>query len=94
MPATEQTWRDSKLRCTSSSASAALVMLGRTIWMLAKDHNREWKDWQLNVPGSGKRGRSQARIKPGRQVTFDKRNAETLEAALRVGPDRSQSIKR
>ena len=25
----------------------ALVMLLGTIWMLAKDHNREWRDWQL-----------------------------------------------
>ncbi len=26
----------------------ALVMLLGTIWMLAKDHNREWRDWQLD----------------------------------------------
>ena len=26
----------------------ALVMLAGTIWMLAKDHNREWRDWQLD----------------------------------------------
>lgn len=27
---------------------SALVMLGGTIWMLAKDHNREWLKWQLD----------------------------------------------
>ncbi len=27
---------------------SALVMLGGTIWMLAKDHNREWRRWQLD----------------------------------------------
>ncbi len=27
---------------------SALVMLGGTIWMLAKDHNREWREWQLD----------------------------------------------
>ena len=27
---------------------SALVMLGGTIWMLAKDHNREWRKWQLD----------------------------------------------
>ncbi len=26
---------------------SALVMLASTIWMLAKDHNREWRKWQL-----------------------------------------------
>ena len=27
---------------------SALIMLGGTIWMLAKDHNREWRKWQLD----------------------------------------------
>ncbi len=26
---------------------SALIMLGGTLWMLAKDHNREWRKWQL-----------------------------------------------
>jgi hypothetical protein len=29
-------------------AVSALVMLVGTIWMLAKDHNREWRQWQLD----------------------------------------------
>ncbi len=28
-------------------AGSALVMTIATLWMMAKDHNREWKDWQL-----------------------------------------------
>lgn len=27
--------------------ASALIMTIATLWMLAKDHNREWKDWQL-----------------------------------------------
>ena len=27
---------------------SSLVMLVGTIWMLAKDHNREWRRWQLD----------------------------------------------
>src|SRR5262245_8479620 len=47
MPATEKTWRD-QLRMHVIFGISALVMLVGTIWMLAKDHNREWRDWQLN----------------------------------------------
>jgi len=46
MPATEQTWRNQKMLHVVFGASA-LVMLLATLWLLAKDHNREWKDWQL-----------------------------------------------
>src|SRR3954471_22634315 len=47
MPATEKTWRD-QTRMHVIFGISALVMLGGTIWMLAKDHNREWREWQLN----------------------------------------------
>lgn len=47
MPATEQTWRDQKKMHIVFGASA-VVMLIATLWLLAKDHNREWKDWQLD----------------------------------------------
>ena len=46
MPATEKTWRD-QARLHIVFGVSALVMLGSTIWMLAKDHNREWRKWQL-----------------------------------------------
>jgi len=45
MPATEQTWRDLKLMHFVFGVSA-LAMLITTIWMLAADHNREWKKVQ------------------------------------------------
>ena len=45
MPATEQTWRDSKLLHVIFGISS-LAMLMATIWMLADDHNREWKQYQ------------------------------------------------
>src|SRR4051812_31447842 len=46
MPATEKTWRD-QTRMHVIFGISALVMLAGTIWMLAKDHNREWRNWQL-----------------------------------------------
>ena len=46
MPATEQTWRDHKVLHIVFGASAVVMMLA-TLWMVAKDHNREWKRWQL-----------------------------------------------
>src|SRR3954464_9274195 len=47
MPATEKTWRD-QTRIHVIFGISALVMLAGTIWMLAKDHNREWRQWQLD----------------------------------------------
>jgi hypothetical protein len=46
MPATEKTWRD-QLQMHVIFGITSLVMLVATIWMLWKDHNREWRKWQL-----------------------------------------------
>jgi len=46
MPATEKTWRDQMLMHVIFGVSA-LVMLVGTVWMLAKDHAREWRSTQL-----------------------------------------------
>jgi hypothetical protein len=46
MPATEQTWRSMKVMHVVFGASA-LVMTLATFWLMAKDHNREWKGLQL-----------------------------------------------
>src|SRR5882757_7503656 len=46
MPATEKTWRD-QAKMHVLFGISALVMLAGTLWMLAKDHNREWIQWQL-----------------------------------------------
>ncbi len=45
MPATEQTWRNSK-RMHLVFGISSVVMFVSTIWMLAADHNREWKEFQ------------------------------------------------
>ena len=45
MPATEQTWRDIKWMHVLFGVSG-VAMLATTIWMLAADHNREWKPVQ------------------------------------------------
>jgi cbb3-type cytochrome oxidase cytochrome c subunit len=46
MPATEQTCYSMKILHTVFGVSA-LVLAFATFWLLAKDHNREWKAWQL-----------------------------------------------
>ncbi|MCA9260421.1 MAG: PDZ domain-containing protein, partial [Planctomycetales bacterium] len=46
MPATEQTWRSQKLLHVIFGVSA-IVMTIATVWLMAKDHNREWKQVQL-----------------------------------------------
>jgi cytochrome c551/c552 len=45
MPANEQTWRDQKLMHVVFGVTS-IIMLLSTIWMMAKDHNREWKVYQ------------------------------------------------
>ncbi|HWB11032.1 MAG TPA: c-type cytochrome [Pirellulales bacterium] len=45
MPANEQTWRDQKLLHVVFGLTS-IIMLLSTIWMMAKDHNREWKVYQ------------------------------------------------
>ena len=45
MPANEQTWRDQKSLHLVFGVTS-IIMLLSTIWMLAKDHNREWKVYQ------------------------------------------------
>ena len=59
---------------------SALVMLGGTIWMLAKDHNREWRKWQLDD-----RAREalddRSPVGPGRG-RFDRRSWNDLQEEL------------
>ncbi|MEZ6112841.1 MAG: hypothetical protein R3C99_17795 [Pirellulaceae bacterium] len=45
MPATEQTWRDGKLLHKVFGVTSLLLLIA-TIWMFAKDHDREWKQYQ------------------------------------------------
>ena len=50
MPATEKTWRDQKWMHVVFGVSS-LIMLISTVWMLEKDHNREWRRWQMKDRG-------------------------------------------
>src|SRR5215475_8002341 len=47
MPATEKTWRD-QMGMHVIFGVASIVMLIATVWMLAKDHLREWRGYELN----------------------------------------------
>lgn len=78
MPATEKTWRD-QLRMHVIFGISALVMLVGTIWMLAKDHNREWRKWQL-ADRSREAWTLQARLAQTQVTSESKRKA--LDAAL------------
>lgn len=48
MPATESTWRNLKLLHVVFGVSS-IAMLLTTIWVFVADHNREWKDYQLQT---------------------------------------------
>ncbi len=45
MPANEQTWRNPKLMHLVFAISS-IAMLLATVWMMADDHNRPWKEYQ------------------------------------------------
>ena len=47
MPASEQTWRKLPLLHLVFGISSVAMLLS-TLWMLATDHNREWKPYQNN----------------------------------------------
>lgn len=48
MPATESTWRNIKLLHVVFGVSS-IAMLLATIWVFVADHNRPWKDYQLQT---------------------------------------------
>jgi cytochrome c551/c552 len=70
MPATEKTWRD-QARMHVLFGVSALVMLVGTIWMLAKDHNREWRKWQLD-DRSVERWTTEAQLAQAQRDSADK----------------------
>ncbi len=87
MPATEQTWRDSKLLHVVFGISA-IAMLITTIWMLAADHRREWKDYQKKYQQI-EAWTAQARINQEQTTDFEDKLhelEERLAAARRVVP--------
>jgi hypothetical protein len=48
MPATESTWRDTRLLHHVFAVTGALLTIS-TVWMLWKDHARTWKSYQVDV---------------------------------------------
>src|SRR4051812_6510542 len=85
MPATEKTWRD-QAKMHVIFGISALVMLGGTIWMLAKDHNREWRQWQLD-------DRSRERWTIEAQLAQAKADSTVQLAQLRKDLETAQSSK-
>ncbi len=79
MPATEQTWRDSKLLHIVFGISG-IAMLITTVWMLAADHNREWKPVQRKFREI-ETWFTQAKITDQDDAEFQQKKAE-LEKAL------------
>src|SRR5437016_4525015 len=73
MPATEQTWRDLKLMHVVFGLSA-LAMLVTTIWMLAEDHNREWR---------GQQNKNQKLMTWAAQAQFSEQDKPEFEEELR-----------
>jgi mono/diheme cytochrome c family protein len=89
MPATEQTWRDSKLLHVVFGISS-LAMLITTIWMLAADHRREWKDYQRKFQ-QVETWTTQARISQQESDQYHAQLTEArtaLEQARQVVPER------
>ncbi len=87
MPATEQTWRDSKLLHVVFGLSA-VAMLAATVWMLAVDHRREWKDYQRKFQGI-EAWTTEARISQESSDVYHtqlKEAREAFEAAQREVP--------
>jgi mono/diheme cytochrome c family protein len=78
MPATEQTWRDSKLMHMIFGISA-LAMLGTTVWMLAADHRREWKEYQRKFQGI-ESWTAESRISQQRSGEYEQQLAKAQEA--------------
>src|SRR5688572_21688237 len=88
MPATEQTWRDSRLMHVIFGISA-LAMLGTTIWMLAADHDREWKDYQREFR-KVEAWTTQSRLDAEESEAFETKRKElekALEEAKSTPPD-------
>ena len=77
MPANEQTWRQAKWLHVLFGVSA-LAMLGATIWMLAEDHNRQWKQYQRDFRTLDRR-MTEARLDSERNSDYERRAAELEE---------------
>ncbi len=82
MPATEQTWRDSKLLHLVFGITA-LLMLVSTVWMLAADHRREWKVYQ-NRFRNIEAWSAQSRLSQQQSAQFESEVSEAHEALAKA----------
>ena len=87
MPATEKTWRDQAGLHILFGVSSLVMLIG-TIWMMAKDHNREWRRWQLDDRARD-RWTTEAQLAQQEAETKSKRNElrDELAAAQREKVD-------
>ncbi|MBL9124673.1 MAG: hypothetical protein JNG90_13640, partial [Planctomycetaceae bacterium] len=74
MPATEQTWRDVKRMHLWFGITAVLMLLG-TIWMLASDHLRSWKNYQREFRAV-QAWTTEARIRDLESADFERTQSE------------------
>ncbi|HWA99079.1 MAG TPA: hypothetical protein VG713_11330 [Pirellulales bacterium] len=81
MPATEQTWRNLKAMHVVFGLSA-IAMLVTTVWMLAADHNREWKDYQRKFQDV-ETWTAESRIREQKTGEFEKED-QALDDALQA----------
>ena len=86
MPASEQTWYNQKLLHVIF-AVAAVVMAIATIWLVAKDQNREWKDVQLTD-----RKKDAWMLQSRRDFLADRYQAKTDEYKSRLRTAQTQPI--
>jgi hypothetical protein len=80
MPATEQTWRSSKL-LHAVFGITSLAMLVTTLWMLGADHKREWKNYQRKFRDV-ETWTAQSRIDEQETNDYDQKK-KSLESELR-----------
>lgn len=78
MPATEQTWRNQTTMHVVFGITS-LLMLGGTIWMLAADHRREWKQYQREFRAV-QVAASDARLSELRTTEYGQKERELKEA--------------
>jgi mono/diheme cytochrome c family protein len=91
MPATEQTWRSSKLLHTVFGVSS-LAMLLATVWMLVYDHNRPWKPYMeaMRTAEVNLLDMQKLQEQSGRFKSEENRLNEALKAARTEAPDEGQ----
>ncbi len=91
MPATEQTWRNTKwLHLVFGLTSLAMLLV--TLWMFADDHNREWKNYQQTFYNEIEVWNLRARQNEQQNVQFEAAGAtrqQEIEEQKKSVPDKT-----